>query len=291
MTEAAARTVEDDVLSRTDFDRLARLVGEEAGLDLQYAKVALISSRLRKRLRVTGHRDLSSYVGAVCGAAASGERRALIGCLTTNLTSFFREPHHFATLRRDVLPGLADRARGGGRVRLWSAGCSSGQEPYSIAMTLLDVMPDAAAFDIRILATDIDDGVLDSARRGSYDESQTADLPREALSRHFTSPVVGAPGRTVRPEVAELVSFRYLNLIDRWPMRGAFDVIFCRNVTIYFSARTQATLWKRFLDALGPGGWLFVGHSERIPPEVSGTSLRAAGVTTYRRNERSLPSS
>ncbi|MCL7464048.1 CheR family methyltransferase [Phaeovulum sp. NW3] len=181
-----------------------------------------------------------------------------------------------------MLPPLLQRARARQRVRLWSAGCSSGQEAYSIAMTIADLAgQDLDRLDLKILATDIDGEMVARGTAALYDAASIEGIP-DAMRQRFLTPEGGA--YRVKPPLRAMVSFRELNLHDRWPMKGRFDVIFCRNVVIYFDAPTQEKLWARFESALTPGGWLFVGHSERVPLRANG-ALRTAGITTYRRGE------
>ena len=282
MTAPPSPLTDAPILDDAAFARIARLARAEAGLALNASKRNMIASRIAKRLRATGYRDVGDYLDALESVADAGERRNFVNALTTNVSHFFREEHHFEILRRDVLPALAARAARGERVRIWSAGCSTGQEPYSIAMTVRETLGDGPARQVRVLATDIDDGVLDHAQRGLYRDRQLQGLSPERLKRHFR-PVPGDPGaHEVRPDLRDMIAFRRLNLIAEWPLRGPFDAIFCRNVVIYFDAETQARLWPRFLDLLAPDGVLFLGHSERLTPDVS-ARLTSAGVTAFRR--------
>ena len=266
-------------LSRAQFARVAAIARAEAGLCLTEGKRPMISSRLARRLKETGHGDFASYLAFLETGGAQDERRKLVTALTTNVSHFFREAHHFGILETEVLPPLIERARAGGRVRIWSAGCSTGQEPFSIAMIVLSAFPDAGRHDIRILASDIDEAVLDTARRGTYAERLLQDVGDALRRRFFTSE---GDDFTVRDSLRGLVTFRRLNLIGAWPIKGRFDAIFCRNVVIYFDAATQAALWPRFHRLLEPGGVLFVGHSERLDPE-SAQEFVSAGVTAWRR--------
>lgn len=265
-----------------DFAVIARRAQADFGLHLTGAKKDLVYSRLTKRLRHLGLADFHSYCRLIETPDAGAERMEMLSALTTNVTHFFREAHHFQTLRDKVLPSLIAAARGGQRLRLWSAGCSAGQEPYSLAFTLLDLCPDAAQHDIRILATDVDPAILARARDGIYDNDELKSLP-EAVQRQHTTPT--GPARFAIGEKARaLISFGELNLMQDWPMRGKFDVIFCRNVAIYFDKDTQSRLWSRFADLLPPGGHLCIGHSERVAGPAA-TSLEAVGVTTYRKSQ------
>lgn len=270
-------------LRRADFVRIARLVGAFAGIALADGKMALVQARLAKRVRALGLGSFEAYAALIEGddAAALAERQELISAITTNVTRFFREPHHFDTLRTRVLPDLMKAARRGERVRLWSAGCSTGEEPYSLAMTVLEVEPEAARFDVRILASDLDRSVLATAARGVYSESATEAVP--APLRHNLVPTGdGEPGLAIAPAARALVAFRQLNLTEAWPMRGRFDVILCRNVVIYFDADVERAVWRGFAEKLQPGGWLFVGHSERVNT-IDLPMFESEGVSSYRR--------
>ncbi len=272
----------DTRIDPTSFDRLARIIRDESGIVLNDSKRNLVVSRLSKRLRDLGIRDFGGYCRLLDGDQGSSEKRHLVSLLTTNVTRFFREGHHFEALRSTVFPPLVTAARDGRRIRIWSAGCSSGQEPVSIAITLLEGMPDAGRHDIRILATDIDPRMIEAGRTGIYARLEDSDVPAEIRRKYFSA-VSREPDtwRTV-PEVHGLITFAELNLMKEWPMRGKFDIIFCRNTVIYFDGDTQADLWKRFAEKMEPGSHLFVGHSERVsgPAEEMFT---ACGVTQYRR--------
>lgn len=259
-----------------DFRDIAQLLYADSGIHLQEAKATLVYSRLAKRLRKLGLGSFSDYRALLHGPDGEGERPVLLSALTTNVTRFFREPHHFDALRRQVKQVLAPAARAGGRVRLWSAGCSLGHEPYSIAMSLLAELPEATELDVRILATDIDPQVVDRARAATYSREDVEPVPADLAARWLTK-----DGDQVRVSDAarKLVSFGVLNLHATWPMKGTFDVIFCRNVAIYFDDETQARLWSRFAERLSPQGRLYIGHSERAETP----SLITDGLTVYRR--------
>ena len=286
MTEAAATAppiaggIANYPFSDADFALIARRAQADFGLHLSNAKKDPVYSRLTKRLRHLGLADFHSYCRLIEKPDAGAERMEMLSALTTNVTHFFREGHHFQTLRAKVLPPLIAAARAGQRLRLWSAGCSAGQEPYSLAFTLLDLCPDAARHDIRILATDVDPAILARARDGTYDNEELKSLSDTARAQHITA---SGPARFVVDDKARaLIRFGELNLIGDWPMRGTFDVIFCRNVAIYFDKETQARLWSRLADLLPGGGHLFIGHSERVAGPAA-PLLEAAGVTTYRK--------
>ena len=265
-----------------DFRQIAQLVHSEAGIVLTDAKVNLVYSRLAKRLRAIGLRSFREYCALVCSEDGADERQRMIAAMTTNVTRFFRESHHFEYLRKHILPDLMASAQQGGRARFWCAGGSSGEEAYSLALTILDFLPDAANLNVRILSTDIDPEMLERGRNGLYQERQMADIPPELRKRWFR-PVSSAGGMAFEaaPELHDLVRFRELNLLHEWPMAGRFDVVFCRNVMIYFDETTQNDVWMRISNVLQPGGVLCIGHSERIPTATHPYDL--VGQTIYRR--------
>ncbi len=273
-----------------DFRAIAAMLHADAGIALSEAKATLMYSRLAKRLRTLGLRSFREYRALVASHEGGEERRQMLTALTTNLTRFFREPHHFEHLKTAVLPALLQEARRGGRVRLWSAACSTGQEPYSIALTILSLMPDAAGLDIKVLATDIDPAVLVEARAGVYEEASIEPVPSDLRKRWFNraTDARGKAGWSVAEDARRLVSFRELNLIGTWPMRGRFQAIMCRNVVIYFDEDTQVALWSRFMPMVEPGGHLYIGHSERLAGDAA-WHFESAGITTYRRRTENRP--
>ena len=269
-------------LAAEDFSRIAAILSAEAGIALPDSKAALVSSRLAKRLRALGLRSFHDYRRLLDAPGSHDERREMLAALTTNVTRFFREPHHFEHLRTVLLPPLLAAARRGGRVRIWSAAASSGPEPYSIALEVLEQMPDAHEHDVRVLATDIDPNMVSAGRAGTYAPAMLEPVPPEMLRRWF-EPAEGGTG-TMRAGAAlrSLVSFRELNLIGTWPMRGHFDAVFCRNVVIYFDETTQVRLWSRMAPLILPGGMLYIGHSERLAGEAA-ARFRTETITAYRR--------
>ncbi len=280
MSTPSAPASELRPMSDASFAAISQLARREAGLVLPTGKATMVQSRLRKRLGALGLSDLDAYSKFVCSTEGQAERRFMISALTTNVSHFFREAHHFDLLRERVFPSLVERARAGRRVRIWSAGCSSGQEPYSIAIALLDFAPDIAQRDVLILGSDIDPQILETADRAIYSEAQIAGIPQALRSRALER--ASAPDEFRVAEAARrLVRFRELNLLREWPMKGRFDIIFCRNVVIYFDAATQASLWPRFRRALTDDGWLLLGHSERISDDAVHL-FHSAGQTAYR---------
>ena len=265
-----------------DFKRIAALLYDLAGISLPDSKATLVYSRLAKRLRNLGLRSFTEYCAFVASDAGQAESQEMLRALTTNVTRFFREPHHFDDLRANVLEPIADQVRAGRRLRLWSAASSSGQEPYSMAFTVLSVWPNAAELDIRILGTDIDTNVLATGREASYDESLLEGIPANVRGQYFERDASDRRSWRVCEAARSLVAFRELNLNGpSWPMKGPFDAIFCRNVVIYFDEPTQERVWSRFAPLLAPGGRLYVGHSERVGASV--TAFESCGLTAYRK--------
>ena len=268
-------------MSDETFASIAALAKAEAGLILSVTKSTMVQSRLRPRLKELGLPSFQAYSNFVTSAEGQSERIKMISALTTNVSHFFREPHHFDILLEETLPELLAKSSRGERIRIWSAGCSSGQEPYSLAMALLDAAPELATRDFLILASDIDPKIMQKARLGQYSLQQIKGIPSAFQEKYLT--VVDGKSETyeVTEEIKKTVRFRDLNLLADWPMKNSFDVIFCRNVVIYFDAETQANLWPRFHSALKPDGWFFLGHSERIS-ENAMDKFTAIGLTAYR---------
>ena len=239
------------LLTQRDFREIAVMIHADAGIALPQSKAAHVYSRLAKRLRALGLSNFRDYCRLAATSEGLDERQKMLAALTTNVTRFFREPHHFHHLENKILPPLIEAARRGERLRLWSAACSSGQEPYSIALALLSLMPDAAEYDIKVLATDIDPKMLAAGRRGTYTEDDVAPVPAKLHSQWFV-PVTGGQmdctAGTVEAasELREVVAFRELNLLGSWPMKGRFQAIFCRNAASYFDDPTREQLWGRF---------------------------------------------
>jgi|CXWL01.1.fsa_nt_gi chemotaxis protein methyltransferase CheR len=286
MSQAAARPHRSDSVNlvegefpftEADFQRVAKMLYADAGIHLPETKVALVYSRLAKRLRALRLATFQAYCNFVASDAGKDERGHMLAALTTNVTRFFREPHHFDLLRDQVLTPLVSAAKTGARVRLWSAGCSTGQEPYSMAMTVLSALPNAGQLDVRILASDIDPNVVRTAREGIYSEEAVSPVP-PALRDKYLKRQRGEARWSASDELRALISFRELNLIGEWPMRGQFDAIFCRNVVIYFDDATQERIWARFRAQMAPHARLYVGHSER----VSDSNFESDGLTAYR---------
>jgi chemotaxis protein methyltransferase CheR len=272
----------DFEMSDRDFKDIAAMLYADAGIYMPESKTTLVYSRLVKRLRALNLASFRDYCDLVGSSQGSGERLEMLSALTTNVTRFFREPHHFEHMRDRVLPPLLESARRGGRVRLWSAACSTGPEPYSMALTVLSLEPNAASLDVRILASDIDPRVVEEGRRGVYPAAALAEAPAALCKRYFT--VFGGDerrGLQASEELRRLVVFRTLNLNAGWPMPGKFHAIFCRNVVIYFDEQTQQTVWSKFAGKLERDGILYIGHSERVTGPATARFV-SDGVTAYR---------
>jgi chemotaxis protein methyltransferase CheR len=247
-------------LSSQQFDKISRLVYQVSGIDLHEGKEELVKARLIKRLRHLNIFGFDRYLKYLANDKSGSEIRAMVDVLTTNKTNFFREPEHLNYLRDEIITGLGKE-----QIRIWSAGCSSGEEPYSIAITLCEAIPDIGKSDIKILATDISDRMIEQARLGLYNEETLKGISFQLKHRYFEQAETGISHKyRVVPQLQSMVRFAKLNLMEDWPMRGLFDLIFCRNVMIYFDKPTQEKLVKRFWSQLRPGGYLMVGHSESL---------------------------
>ena len=247
-----------------DFEALRTLVKQLTGINLSDQKRELVYGRLARRLRALQLKSFAEYREVLANDGGK-EIVELCNAITTNLTAFFREPHHFEYLREQVLlPRAMDPAHPR-RLRIWSAGCSTGEEPYSIAMTILESLPDLRRWDIRILATDLDSDVLERGRRGSYAADRVRGLNPERIARFFSQREERKElYYQVNPEVAALITFKQLNLMHPLPMKGPLDLIFCRNVVIYFDKDTQRSLFARVARLQRSGDLLFLGHSESL---------------------------
>ncbi|WP_298090490.1 protein-glutamate O-methyltransferase CheR [uncultured Sphingomonas sp.] len=281
MSAAAAPMQGEFHLSDGDYETIARMAHAHAGIMLGTGKRQLVYSRLAKQVRRRGLADFADYVALLRNDADA--RREAIFALTTNHTKFFREDHHFTHFAEHVRPDLLSRAERGSAVRLWSAACSSGEEPYTLAMTLLgeDRAGGAriAQRDIAILATDLAPHVIATAKAGRYPADMARDIP-DRFRRTWVKPV--GDEIAMAPELRRVIAYKHLNLLESWPMRGRFDVIFCRNVMIYFDEPTKARLLERFAGLIPVGGYMYIGHSERlIGPATAMFDL--VGHTIYRR--------
>ena len=272
-------------LSEEDFAALARFIHVQTGIFLPPAKRVLMQTRLSKRLRARGLDGFGAYRRLIEEARDTAEIGQMISALTTNVTRFCREPHHFEHLATKVLPALVASARQGRRIRLWSAGCATGEEPYSLAFTVLGACADAARLDIRILATDLDPEALRVAEDGIYREEALAPLTAEQRRQHFTPHPDQRGLHVVTGAARDLIRFRRLNLIEDWPFSGGFDVIMCRNVVIYFDQATQDRLWRRFAEQQRRvGDILYIGHSESLSTGARRLYRAVDGVGYLRTN-------
>ena len=264
---AETLTVEDIVLSDRDFREISDLVYKHCGINLHMGKKELVRSRLAKRLRSGNFKTFKDYMKHVLKDETGNEFSTLIDALSTNLTHFFREGQHFEFLRNNFLPVLLERKRKKHifKIRAWSAGCSSGEEPYSIAITLLENIQGQGRWDVKLLATDISTTILEIAKKGVYDKEELDPIPSVQKNKYLTQHCVnGQKIFEVRKSLRDVVIFEYLNLMENWPIKIPLDFIFCRNVMIYFDRPTQKRLINRFWDLLDSGGILFTGHSESL---------------------------
>ena len=269
-------------LGDAEFDFIRHVVGENAGIVLGPNKRQLVQGRLARRLRELGLPTYEAYCSYLRDAGPE-ELVGLINAITTNVTSFFRENHHFEALASYMLPEAMKRNAVSKRLRIWSAGCSTGEEPHCLAMVAAETMPAAPRWDLKILATDIDSDVIEAAASGIYPVDRMASVAAERLKRFFQKGTGEHQGAAIaKHELKSLITFRTLNLLHSWPMKGPFDVIFCRNVMIYFDQPTREKLVNRFSEMLVPGGYLCIGHSESI--HAGSAPFKLVGKTIYRRN-------
>jgi chemotaxis protein methyltransferase CheR len=284
--ERNAVTVAGDMaqLGGAEFRFLREFVREHLGISLGEHKSQLVQGRLARRLRALRLPDYDAYC-ELLRADPERELGELASAISTNVTSFFREPHHFDLLAGKLLPdGLARKRRSEDRLRIWSAGCSTGEEPYAVAMVLAEALErhGARQVDAKILATDISPRALAAARNGVYAADKLDGISESRRRRWMIEGDGEQAGHvSMHPRLRELVSVRPLNLMHEWPMRGPFDAIFCRNVVIYFDQPSKQRLFRRFADMLPAGGHLFLGHSESMYGADGGFEL--AGRTVYRK--------
>ena len=252
----------DYAISSDEFLRFRKLIYDESGISLGDQKQTLLASRLSKRLRDLGITTFTEYYERVTGDPTKEEFTRMLDLISTNKTDFFREPKHFDFLRERILPEQS----GEKRIRIWSSACSTGEEPYTIAMTLYEGVSNPQQWDFKILASDLSTRVLAKAATGVYDAERVRDVSPELVKRHFLRGRGDCEGSLkVKSHLASLIQFRRLNLMDeRYPIKSPLDLIFCRNVMIYFDRPTQERLVNKFYRYLRPGGYLFIGHSESL---------------------------
>jgi chemotaxis protein methyltransferase CheR len=267
----------DYPMSDAEFRCVAEQAQSRLGIELRSHKQHMIRARLSRRLRALGLENFSAYLDLLDQPEGVGEEQYFANAITTNLTAFFRESHHFDHFERSILERDPMPVRR--RLRVWSAGCSTGEEAYSIAMVVRQAIANSAGWDVRVLATDLDTAVLGQATKGCYPADRLKSVP----PRYRTPTFLRIENGRVVPSdaIRSLISFRRLNLIEPWPMRGPFDAIFCRNVLIYFSTEVKERIIERFADMLRPGGVLYLGHSESILG--ANPRLSSEGHTIYRR--------
>jgi chemotaxis protein methyltransferase CheR len=264
-------------LTDAEFKEIGRRLHRLCGIQLDSGKEGLVKSRLIKRLRTLGLHTFDEYLDHIDADRSGQELVIMIDSMATNKTSFFREDQHFDFMGRVALPALKQHRR---PIRIWSAGCSSGEEPFTIAMVLAEGMPDLRSRDVRILATDISTKILMAGREATYTRDVVRDVPAMLLGKYFKCIQPTAPRLyRVNDSLRAIVRFARLNLIEPWPMKGPFDFIFCRNTMIYFDKPTRQTLVQRFWNLLRPEGHLFVGHSESLTGIA--TSLRYVQPAVY----------
>ena len=267
--------------TREDFDFLRKIVTETTGIVAGDDKYTMSYSRLARRVRKLGLRDFAEYRHYL-NQHRDSESVELVNSVTTNLTSFFRENHHFEFLKDTVVPILRQRRQR--KIRIWSAGCSTGEEPFSIAISLAQALPDFRHWDIRILATDIDSNVVRKAACGEYPLERVNSLDPSVLNKFFLEDKSANDGRVrVHPDILRMISFKQLNLLHKWPINERMDCIFCRNVVIYFDKPTKNQLVERYADLLVDDGYLFLGHSESLFRSTD--RFKLLGKTIYQKTD------
>jgi len=266
--------------TETDFNRVRSVVHAHAGIHLADSKQNLVYNRLARRLRVLGFDDFQSYLAYVEGPGHDEEFTHLINAITTNLTFFFRENHHFEFLTQELFPALLKKNADTRKVRIWSAGCSTGEEPYSLAIVAKESFP--AGWDVRIDASDLDTNVIDTGREGVYSIEALKGVTQDRVKRWFLRGSGANAGMVkVKPDLKEIIRFQQVNLMNDWPWNESFDIVFCRNVVIYFDKPTQQRLFARYHQALKSDGHLFIGHSESLY-KVS-EQFKLLGKTIYQK--------
>lgn len=265
------------------FNIIKDYIAEHAGIALADSKQQMVYSRLVRRLRAKKIPDFDTYLKLLQSDDGS-ELINFINALTTNLTSFFRENHHFEFLTESALPWLEVQNRNSRKIKIWSAGCSTGEESYSIAMTVMEYFKDKPEWDIEINASDLDSNVVQTAQNGIYSADRVKGIPKSRLKRWFLKGKGASEGMVrIKPALQSILNFRQLNLLHTWPWKDGFDIIFCRNVVIYFNKDTQRVLFGRFHEKMKDKGHLFIGHSESLN-KVS-DRFKLIGKTIYQRED------
>ncbi len=264
-----------------EFEKLRGMIFERSGISISTAKKQLIYRRISTRLKKLKLSTFSDYI-SILESGDSRENETFLNSITTNLTSFFRENHHFEYLSGTAMPEILETKKLDRKLRIWSAGCSTGEEPYSISMTLQPFARQLEGWDAKVLCTDLDTDVLAKARVGTYELEKTNGLSQTQKEQWFKKETIDQEVfLTAKPLLKQLLHFRQLNLMTRWPMSGKFDVVFCRNVMIYFDRETQRELVEKFADVIEPNGHLIIGHSETLG-RVS-DRFELIGKTVYRK--------
>ena len=262
-------------MSALDYHRIQVVAFNKTGITLSNQKKHMIYSRLARRIRHLKLNNFHQYCELI-ERDNSCEENDFINAITTNLTAFFRENHHFEFLKNQLIPQLISRNKATKRLRIWAAGCSTGEEPYSIALILND-LNELSSWDVKILATDLDTNVLNTAKNGHYPIDRLATIPKPY--HHFLRFNRKKTRFKFNAQIQKYITFKQLNLLDNWPMQGPFDVIFCRNVVIYFDAKTQQKLFFRYAELCHEQSHLFIGHSENLH-HLNGTFI-SLGRTIY----------
>ncbi|MGQ0455833.1 MAG: CheR family methyltransferase [Hyphomicrobium sp.] len=273
----------DRHFSVAQFDLIRSIARRYAGIVIADHKRSMVLRRIRRRLKALSLPSVDAYCALLQGPSGGRELQPLINALTTNKTSFFRESHHFDHLRDVALPELLDAKRRAGsrRLRIWSAGCSTGEEPWSIAMTVLGAIPQPSEWDIQVIATDIDTDVLSTAKRGRYAKVDLLSAPSALRASYFEKCADDKDAFQASHALHRIMNFQSLNLHDTWPIRGPIDAIFCRNVVIYFDKSSQRILFDRFAGVLAENSFLYCGHSESL--HSISKRFEAVGRSIYRR--------
>lgn len=273
-TSSQFKSLTGMTLKDKDFQRVRRMIYSYCGISINEGKEALVQSRLMKRIRKLGIGSFTEYLDLIEKHTESDEFLSFVDVLTTNKTNFFRENKHFEFIKDEILPYSA-----GKNLKWWSAGCSTGEEPITTVITLLEAQKQYKWNSAKILATDISRDVIKVAKEGVYTQNKIVDIPPALRNKYFTD--LGQGNYRVNEAVRKLITYGRLNLTDKWPLKGGFQVIMCRNVMIYFNRQTQEDIVRKFHGLLEPGGYLFLGHSESIPAQALG--FNNVAPATYRK--------
>ncbi len=282
MSNLATQDIEREFdFSDDDFNFIAKLVFEKTGIHLAPHKKNMVYSRIAKRIRKLNFNSFSEYCTLISSKNDNGEMMDFINAVTTNLTHFFREIHHFKHLAEVAIPEIVRQNFNSKRLRIWSAGCSSGMEAYSIAMTLRSVLKDVDNWDAKILATDIDTNMLNKGTQGIYSDDEYENIPAKFREEFVSKDKINST-MIMSDKLKKLVTFKRMNFIENWPVKGPFDIVFCRNVVIYFQKDTQKIIFNNFANVMRQGSYLYIGHSENL----TGISnkFQLIGKTIYKKN-------